>query len=299
DGLPGMRFPATGFSFPTKDEMADYLEAYAKRFELPVLTGMQVTSLTRNGDKFVVVAGKRRLAAKNVVVAMSSFQKPKIPAFAKDLRPDIVQLTSYDYRNPGQLRDGGVLLVGSGNSGAEIALDVAATHHVWLAGRDVGQVPFRIDGLLARIVIPVLFRVVFHHLLTVRTPIGRKGRQQALSTGGARIRTKSSDLAAAGVENVPRMAGVRDGKPLLADGRVIDATNVIWCTGFDPGFSWIDLDVHGPLEPKHVAGVVPSEPGLYFTGLMFLYSVSSTMVHGAGRDAARIADAIVARSKSG
>src|SRR6185503_10428530 len=102
DGLPGLRFPAPGFSFPTKDEMADYLEAYAKHFQLPVLTGMRVTSLTRSGDKFVVTAGTRRLAASNVVVAMSSFQRPKVPAFAKDLRPDIVQLTSFDYRNPGQ-----------------------------------------------------------------------------------------------------------------------------------------------------------------------------------------------------
>lgn len=148
-GLAGMPFPAPRYSFPTKDEMADYLEAYAERFELPVRTGTRVDRLTRNGNRFVVTAGDQTLKADNVVVAMANYQHPKVPAFADRLDPRIVALHSMEYRNPGQLRDGPVLLVGAGNSGAEIALELAAHHETWIAGRDVGAIPFRIDGVMA------------------------------------------------------------------------------------------------------------------------------------------------------
>lgn len=292
DSLDGMPFPAPGFSFPTKDEMADYLETYAKRFQLPVRTGVRVTRVTRNADGFVLTTNQGSFNARQVVVAMSTFQKPRIPKFAAELSPDITQLTSWEYRNRAALREGGVLVVGAGNSGAEIALDLARHHHVWLSGRDVGQIPFRIESRAARALVPLIFRVVFHRVLTIRTPMGRKARRHMLTSGGPLVRTKREDLVAAGVERVARVAGVRDGKPLLEDGRVLDAANVIWCTGFDPGFNWIDLDVHGDIEPKHVAGVVPDEPGLYFVGLMFLYAGSSAMVHGVSRDASRIADAV-------
>jgi len=298
DGLPGVRFPAGGSTFPTKDAMADYLADYATRFSLPVRSGMRVDGLSRNGKGFVVTAGERRFVADNVVVAMSNYQKPFVPPFASELRSDIVQLHSLDYRNPGQLREGGVLLVGAGNSGADIALEVARTHRTWLSGRHPGHVPFRIEGLAARLLlVRLVLRVLFHRILSVRTPIGRKARPKVLSSGGPLIRVKPGDLDAAGVTRVPRAAGVKDGLPLLEDGRVLDVANVIWCTGFEPGFSWIRLPVLGEREPQHDRGVVPSQPGLYFVGLAFLYSLSSVMIHGVGRDAERIADAIVARRR--
>jgi putative flavoprotein involved in K+ transport len=297
DGLAGMPFPAPGFSFPTKNEMADYLERYAKHFGLPVRTGVRVDRLARNGNGFVVTADERTYEARQVVVAMSGFQKPRVPEFSRELSPETTQITSFDYRNPSALREGAVLVVGVGNSGAEIALDLAPDHTVLLSGRDVGQVPFRIESRLARLLVPIVFRVVFHRLLTIRTPIGRRMRTKMLSSGAPLVRTKRADLAAAGIERVPRVAGVRDGKPLLEDGRVLDVANVIWCTGFDHGISWIDLDVHGPLEPKHRAGIAEGEPGLYFLGLMFLYAGSSAMVHGVSRDASRIADEIVRHAR--
>jgi putative flavoprotein involved in K+ transport len=292
-----MPFPAPAFSFPTKDEMADYLESYARQFQLPVRTGTRVNRVSRNGDGFVVGTEQGTFAARQVVVAMSTFQKPRIPAFARELAPDITQLTSFEYRNPSALRAGGVLVVGAGNSGAEIALDLAARHRVWLAGRDVGQIPFRIESRVAHAMVPIIFRIVFHRVLTIRTPMGRKARVRMLTTGAPLIRTKREDLTAAGVERVGRVAGAREGKPVLEDGRVLDVSNVIWCTGFEPGFSWLDLDVHGDLEPRHDAGVARDIPGLYFLGLMFLYAGSSAMVHGVSRDAARIADVISQRAR--
>jgi putative flavoprotein involved in K+ transport len=137
---------------------------------------------------------------------------------------------------------------------------------------------------------------VFHRILTIRTPMGRKARTRMLTSGAPLIRSKREDLTAAGVERVSRVAGVRDGKPLLDDGRVLDVRSVVWCTGLDPGFSWIDIDVHGDIEPRHVGGLVPDVPGLYFLGLMFLYAASSVMVHGVSRDAARLAD-VIARKR--
>jgi putative flavoprotein involved in K+ transport len=297
DGLVGMPFPAPALSFPTKDAMADYLEAYAKRFALPVRSDVRVDRLFREGDRYVVVAGDRRFEAAHVVVAMATYQRPRVPEFARQLDPGIVQLHSSEYKNPSQLKPGGVLIAGAGNSGAEIALDTCKDHRTWVAGRDTGHVPFRIDGPVARLfLVPFVLRFVFHRILTVRTPIGRKARESVLSKGGPLIRTRPAELKAAGIERVPRVAGVRDGKPLLADGQVLDAANVVWCTGFHPGFSWIELPVLDETgEPRHESGVVSGEPGLYFVGLHFLHAFSSTMIHGIARDAQRIVDTIVSR----
>ena len=210
--------------------------------------------------------------------------------------PRIVQLHSFEYRNPAQFQEGAVLVVGAGNSGAEIALDAARAHDTCVAGRDTGHVPFRIDGLAARLLlVRLVLRVVFHRILTVATPMGRKVRAKVLHEGGVLVRTKPRDLTAAGITRAPRVAGVRNGLPLLEDGRVLDVANVVWCTGFHPGFSWIDLPVFGlDGEPQHDRGVVSSEPGLYFVGLHFLFAMSSVMIHGVGRDAERIADRISA-----
>jgi putative flavoprotein involved in K+ transport len=296
DSLDGMPFPAPRHAFPTKDEMAEYLQEYAKRFGLPVRTGLKVDSLTRNGDRFLVRAGEQSFDAENVVVAMANFQRSRVPAFASELKPEILQMHSIDYRNPGQLREGGVLLVGAGNSGAEIALDIARTHPTWLSGRHPGHLPFRIDGFAAKLILfTLLLRVVFHRILTTKTPMGRKVRGKMLSMGGPLIRVKPEALTAAGVERVHRVTGVRDGLPVLQDGRVLDVANVIWCTGYDPDFSWIDLPIQGELEPTHERGVVNSAPGLYFVGLIFLSAASSVMIHGVGRDAEYIAKRIAAR----
>ena len=247
NALDGLPFPGPAGSFSTKDEVADYLETYATRFDLPVRTGVRVKRLCRHGTRFVLDAGDRRFEADNVVVAMGSYQVPRSPEFAAGLDPDIVALHAGGYRNVAQLREGRVLVVGAGNSGAEIALDVATSHPTWLAGTEPGRVPFRTDNALARhALLPLLFRVIGHRVLTVGTPIGRRMRAKQLAHAAPVVRVKPADLAAAGVERVSRVIGTRDGYPLLSDGRVLPIENVIWCTGFYPDFSWIDLPVFGP-----------------------------------------------------
>jgi putative flavoprotein involved in K+ transport len=301
NSLPGMRFPSPAHYFPTKDEMAAYLEAYATRFDLPVHHGTRVDRLWREDGRFLVSAGGTRFEADNVVVAMGKYQEQKIPTFAKELDGRIRQFHSSEYRNPGQFQAGTVLIVGAGNSGAEIALEAARDHKTYVAGPDTGHVPFRIDTLASKYIFaPIVVGLVFHHLLTVNTPFGRRMRPKALAQGGPLVRTKPSDLVSAGVERVGHVARIQNGLPLLDDGRVLDVENVVWCTGFHPGFAWIELPVFDEHEmPRHERGVVAEEPGLFFVGLPFLYAFSSVMIRGIGRDAARIAKAIAARIAEG
>jgi putative flavoprotein involved in K+ transport len=294
--LPGTRFPARRWSFPTKDEMADYLESYAARFDLPVETGVKVERVSRRGDRFIVAAGDRRIEAANLVVASGAHRIARVPGFALDLDPRIVQLHSSDYRSPSQLRNGGTLVVGAGNSGAEIAKELVATQATWLSGGNVGEIPVPHGGMRARIVLPII-RFLGHHVLTVRTPIGRKVGPTVASGATPLIRTKSADLEAAGVERLPRVTGVREGLPELEDGRVLDVANVVWCTGFHDDYSWLELPAFGDDgRPAHDRGVVASQPGLYFVGLVFQYSATSDVLPGVGRDAKRIAGQIARRS---
>jgi putative flavoprotein involved in K+ transport len=296
DGLPGWKFPAKGWSFPSRDDMAGYLEAYAARFGLPVRTGMPVDAVTGDGDGgYVVTAAGHRFEADNVVVATGAYQVPTVPGFASQLDPGIVQLHSSHYRGPSQLGDGGVLVVGAGNSGAEIAIESAAGHQVWLSGPEVGAIPFRMGGWPSRLLLERLtLRVLFHRLLTVRTPMGRRMRARMGSRATPLIRIRPQDITAAGVERVARVAGVRDGLPVLEDGRVVEVANVVWSTGFHHDFSWLELPGLGDGEPPHRRGVVDGQPGLYLVGLHFLYAMSSAMIQGAGRDAEHVARHIAA-----
>jgi putative flavoprotein involved in K+ transport len=297
--LDGMPFPAQPGYFPTKDEMADYLESYAARFDLPVRSGARVHRLTRENGRFVALTDDVRYEAEDVVVAMADYQRARLPSFASELDESIVQMHSAEYRGPRQLRDGPVLLVGAGNSGADLGMELAKTHRVWMSGRDVGHVPLRIDTRIAQLVfVPFVLRVMFHRVLTVKTPMGRRARPKKLGMGVGLVRVKPKDLERAGVERVPRVTGLDHGRPVLADGRVLEPANLIWCTGFRAGFDWIDLPIHGEREPLHESGVVESQPGLYFVGLSFLHAVSSSMIHGVGRDAERIAGLVAERAES-
>ena len=298
DGLPGMRFPAPGSTFITKDEMADYVEAYASHFDFPIRHGVKVDGLSRDGDRFLISSGDKRFIASNVVVAMSNCQVPWVPPFAAELDRDIVQIHSKEYKNPSQLQDGSVLVVGAGNSGADIAIEVVQSHSALMSGKESGHIPFRIETFVARNLLLRLVRFIGHRVLTVKTPIGRKVRSKMLHMAPPLVRVKPKDLIAAGVERVPRVVGTQDGRPMLEDGRVVDVSNVIWCTGYRPGFSWIDLPILGDRqEPDHEGGIVASQPGLYFIGLHFLYSMTSETINGVPRDAKRIADHIAASDR--
>jgi len=298
--LPGWRFPRETAQHPTREQMAEYLEAYAGRFDLPVRTGVRVERISRDGDLYVLTLRDGRIEADHLIVASGADRDPRIPAFSRELDPAIVQMHSSAYRNPSQLRDGGVLVVGAGNSGADISLDVVDEHPTWLSGPDRGHVPVSIDTWVARNVVFRIIRFVGVHVLTLRTPIGRKAKAKAASRGDMLVRVKPKQILAAGIERVPRTTGVREGMPMLEDGRVLDVANVIWCTGFGHDLSWIDLPIFGEDgELVHDRGVVETEPGLYFVGLFFQYSAASCVIPGVARDAEYVVKRLLERDRMG
>jgi putative flavoprotein involved in K+ transport len=294
DGLPGMPFPAASNSFPTHDEMADYLESYASRFELPVRTGTAVESLAKEGGRYAARAAGVRIEADSVVVASGVFQKPHIPDFAGELDPGITQLHSSAYRNQRQLQPGPVLVVGASHSGSDIAFESAAEHEVILSGRHTGQFPAQIETRRGRLLFRGLF-FVGTHVLTVDTPMGRKMRREIRRGGAPLLRYRLPDLRRAGVERVlARTAGVQDGLPVLDNGRVLAVRNVVWCTGFRPEYSWIrfPIEIGADGYPVQYKGASSSSRGLYFVGLPFLHSFASMLIGGTGRDAERVVEQI-------
>ncbi len=299
NGLPGMAFPGSRNAFPTGHEMADYLQEYAATFNLPVRSSTSVVRIQRlsaSEGRFLVTTNTGVIRASNVVVATGPQHLPHVPDCAGELEPEIRQFHSSDYRNQSQLQAGPVLVVGASHSGADLAMESARHHPTWLVGRDTGQIPINIEGRPARGVLPVLWFVA-NHILTVRNPAGSKLQHELRTEGGPLLRYKNADLAEANVHRTEsRLAGVRDGRPVLDDGTVLDVKNVLWCTGFRRDFSWIDLPILDDLGwPRAVRGVSSDVDGLYFVGLIFQFSFASMLVGGAGRDARHVASQIARR----
>jgi putative flavoprotein involved in K+ transport len=289
NGLPGMAFPGNRNDFVSKDDVADFLETYATEMELPVRLNTRVERLERNGDLFSIDTGDDTLTAGNVIVAMADYQKPAIPSFAHDLDTAITQLHSSQYRNPDQLQDGPVLVVGLGNSGADIALDVAQNHETTVSGTESGSVPFRLEGLFGRTIGTRLVRFAMVRVLNTSTPIGRRQRPKLMKQGPPLVRVRPKELTEAGVTRVGRTNGTNAGKPVVEDGQTLDVSNVIWCTGYRNGFDWIDLPVFDhDHQPVHERGVVTDIPGLYFVGLFFLHAMWSETITGVQPDVQHI-----------
>jgi putative flavoprotein involved in K+ transport len=284
DGLPGMPFPAPRGTFPTKDQAADYLSEYARRFALPLRLGVRATGLSRTTTGYEVTTSAGKLTSDRVIVATGTNPTPGIPAFAGELDSTIVQVHSSGYRNPASLPPGAALVVGAGTSGVEIAIELARNRHTYLAGHPTSHIPdpiFRYAG--------EIYWWFISTILTNRTPVGRKARKSLSKKGGPLIRVSLADAIAAGVEHVPRVAGVSDGKPRLEDGRLIDVSLIVWATGFKPDFSWIELDVTDEQGwPRTQNGISTAAPGLYFLGMPFQFGLTSGLIGGVGRDAAFI-----------
>ncbi|MGM7668590.1 flavin-containing monooxygenase [Microbacterium sp. A93] len=293
--LPGLGFPGQPWGFATKDEVAAALEAYARDFDLPVRLDSPVHRLSRTPEGFRTETATGTFLSRTVVLATGPFgQLPRIPEFAWDLDAAILQLHSSQYRRPGQLREGQVLVVGGGHSGCDIALEVAQSGHpTTLAGRDLGQIPVRWDNPLLHLIMPA---VMFQHSRIYRrgTRAGQRMREEVLHHGAPRLRVQAQDLDGAGVVRTEdRVTGTRDGAPLLANGRTVPAQTVIWATGFRHDYSWLQLPVlDADGWPREYRGVAEDVPGVFFCGLAFQFSMSSMNFHGVGADAAYIADRI-------
>ncbi len=302
DGLPGMDFPGDPWHFPGKDEVADFLEQYALEMELPVRMQTTVERLVpqENGG-FTAHLGGGTLECDNVVLATGTFGRdPRVPDVAAGLDPRIRQLHSSAYKNPGQLLPGTTLVVGASHSGCDLAYELAAGSPVILAGPDRGNIPLDWDAPSFRRAVPLVV-FLWRHVLTRRTPMGRKEMRKVRHQGAPTTRVKAHHLAERGVERVEqKVTGVSpDGRPVLDDGRVLDVANVIWATGFRRDLSWIAAPIVGEDGwPREYRGVADAVPGLFFCGLSFQYSFSSMVLPGVGRDAAYVAHRIDQRARA-
>ena len=293
--LPGRAFPGRKNRFPTKDEMGDYLESYASSFGMDVRTGTRVERLSRNGSGFVVSTSVGDYHADNVVVASGAHRTAKVPALAGELDPGVVQLHSSEYKNPSQLQPGPVLIVGCGNSGAEIAKEVSRTHETYVSGKPSAQLPVKHQERGSTVVFRIV-RFIGHRVLTLNTPVGRKLQPKFIKEAAPLIRVKTKELEALGVKLVGRTVAITGGHPVLEDGRVLDVANVIWCTGFKDSYTWIDIPIcDDDGRPQQYRGVADDVPGLYFMGVVFQFAASSDVLPGLGRDAEYIAKHIASR----
>ncbi|PRY51892.1 putative flavoprotein involved in K+ transport [Geodermatophilus tzadiensis] len=292
DSLPGLPFPAPADTHPGKDEVADYLAAYAAHFALPVRVDSPVLRLHRDPDgSFVATTPTGTVHARQVVVATGPFQTPHVPAMAQQLEPAVPHVHSAAYRNPAQLSGAGrVLVVGAANSGLQIAAELSATQPVTVA---VGTRPTALPQRLAGRDLFSWLDAVGFFTVPAHTRLARRLRAR----GDLVIGTRSSDLRRRGVEFRPRLTGVAGRTARFADGTTLDVDAVVWATGHRPDHSWLHVPgvvVDG--QVRHDAGVT-GVPGLYFLGLPWQTCRGSALLGFVGADAAALSDRMAADAR--
>ena len=296
NALPGLPFPGAPYLLPSKDEVARYLRTYVERFSLPVRFGTRVTRLTADAGHYRVRTSDDDFQSRSVVIATGAYHQPWIPEISRELAAPVYQCHSSQYRNPDGLPAGDVLVVGAGNSGAQIAMELAAAGRtVWLSGRDTGSIPRR---FLGRDVYDWLWLTVMR--VPRQSAIGRRLMDGRLALGDPLVGFTSRDVADRGVTRVGRIVGAVDGRPTTADGHVLDdVAAIVWCTGFRPDFSWIELPIfESSGYPRHHRGLAVDAPGLGFVGLRHQHTLGSSLLGGVGTDAEYVVRRLMAGTGS-
>ena len=290
--LPGLRFPAGPTRCPTRLEMADYLRRYAAHHELPVRTGVDVQRVTRAADGFIVETSEGSLCARHVVVATGPFHRRHVPPAAAGLSPEVFQLHSYDYRSPAQVPDGEVLVVGGGNSAAQLAVELSATHAVTVAApREPWYLPVSLLGV----------DLYWWSYLTGVLNAGRDARasRYVRRRGDAIVGRQLRELVRDGTVRLRphRVVGAEARTLRLGDGSSIEVASVLWCTGFRPDTSWIDVPgaVDEAGAPVHRDGASPVD-GLHWMGLPWQTRLNSSIIDGVDRDARAVAARVRAQA---
>ena len=287
-GLPGLPFEGDPDGYPRRDDVVEYLDRYAERFDLPVELDSPVRSVAERDGGFVLDVDGRRIEADQVVVATGPFQTPNVPPFARDLAPDVFQTHSTGYMRPGDLPPGIVLVVGGGNTGYQIAKELSATHEVHLA---VGS---RQKALPQRVLGRDLFWWLTRTGLIKKTADSRLGRR--LRQTDTLIGSKPGELSAHGIAARPRVVGAAGRAVAFSDGTELTVDAVIWATGYRPDYGWIEAPVLGQDgRPRHRRGVTDVS-GLYFLGLSWQHTRGSALIGWVKDDAEFIADRIAARA---
>lgn len=282
--LPGLSFRGDPDGYPTRDEVVAYLEEYARTFELSVHFDSRVRSLEQNERGYAVRVGDRELEADQVVVATGPFQVPRVPEQASGLAPDVFQAHSTTYVRPDDVPSGRVLVVGGGNTGYQIADELATTRDVALAiGSRQTPLPQKLLG-----------RDLFWWLTKTRlinksvdTRIGKRARARDTLIGSSPRRLRRH-----GVVLKPRVVAARGRTVEFADGTELQVDAVIWATGYRSDYSWIYPAVIGDDgKVRHRRGVTGT-PGLYFLGLSWQHTRGSALIGWVKDDAEFIAERI-------
>ena len=290
DSLPGMPFPGDSDRYPTKDEVADYLTDYARRFELPLELGSRVQAVRASDGGYLVELADRSIEADQVVIATGPFQTPFIPPIAEGLGPEVTHLHSTAYRSPGDIGDGRVLVVGGGNTGYQIAEELSGSHETHISiGTAQKPLPQRILG-----------RDLFWYLdktglirKSRDTRIGKRVRKNEDTLIGYRPRT----LKRLGVAFHPRALDASGSTVTFSDDTKLEVETVIWATGFRLDHSWVELPVFDEAgNVIHERGVTES-PGLFFIGLPWQYTRGSALIGFVKEDAEYLAQQIAARRR--
>jgi putative flavoprotein involved in K+ transport len=277
--LPGHSMSGEPESFPKKDDVAEYLESYAEQFSIPVRLSTHVKQLIKADDNYVAITTTGNIEARNVVIATGPFHKPFIPEINENASPKLFQIHSSLYQRPSQLPDGAVLIVGAGNSGAQIAAELAKTREVFLScGHKLSFVPAEILG-----------RTLFWWLdkfgilkVNAKSLLGRFLRKKEPVIG-----TELKSLIKRGEVKVKeRLVSIDGNEAEFIDGSKIRIDAIIWASGFQRDFNWIQADgvLHSYGELVHERGVSLVK-GLYFLGLPWLHTRGSAQLSGVGYDA--------------
>jgi putative flavoprotein involved in K+ transport len=286
DSLPGLDFPGDPAGYPNKDEVIDYLEEYARSFELPVSVNTNVRRLgVGESERFVIETDRGTIGADQVVVATGPFQQPFVPAVAAHLAPEIHQAHSVQYRRPSEVPEGTILVVGGGNTGFQIAEELSSTHDrvVLAVGSRQMPLPQRVLG-----------RDLFWWLTksrainkTVESRLGSRMQHRDTLIGSSPRR-----LSRHGVALKPRVIEAQGKTVRFADGSELDVDAVIWATGYRPDYSWLDVPViDAESRIRHRRGLTDL-PGLYFLGLYWQWTRGSALIGWVKDDAEYIAQQI-------
>jgi putative flavoprotein involved in K+ transport len=284
DSLPGLPFPGDPDGYPSRDEVIAYLERYAETFELPIELNSPVRSLSTDDGSFVLETTGRTIEAEQVVVATGPFQVPYVPELAEELAPNVFQVHSTAYRDPTQIPQGTVLVVGGGNTGFQIAKELSSTHPVHLAvGSRQTSLPQRILG---RDLFWWLTKVGLLNK-TVESRLGKRLRDRDTLIGSS-----PRELSRHGVELNPRAVRASGRRVTFEDGTELEVDSVVWATGYRADYSWIKLPIFGPNGEARYRRGVTDAPGLYFLGLTWQHTRGSALLGWVKDDAAYIASQI-------
>ena len=239
-----MTFPAPPHSFPTKDEMGNFLEALRANVQTAGADPARASNACR-----VTVMGSRHRRQSTLRGARTS-SSPWRTISARACRRSRTNSTRASSRSipstTATLRSSATATSSSSaraTPGPRSRAKLSRAHTTWMSGRDVGHVPFDIDGLAARLLLfRLVLRVLFHRILTVATPLAARCARRCSTIGGAARANEaegSRPLPASGASRASPAPGTACQFSMTAASST--STNVVWCTGFHPGFSWLDL----------------------------------------------------------